>query len=73
MSAAEHVGIDTEFVSEDTFYPELCLIQVSTKDEMAVVDAMAIEDVSPFWNALVEGDHVTILHAGREELNFMAG
>lgn len=71
LRLAEFIGIDTEFVSEDTFYPELCLIQISTRDEMAVVDTMAIEDVTEFWKMLVEGDHVTVLHAGREELNFM--
>jgi len=71
LRSAEHIGIDTEFVSEDTFFPELCLIQVSTTDELATIDTRAIEDVNPFWRVLTEGEHVTILHAGREELNFM--
>lgn len=67
---AEQIGIDTEFVSEDTFYPELCLIQIATCKEMAVVDPQQV-DVEPFWQLLVDGDHTTILHAGREELNFL--
>ncbi len=71
LSTAPLIGIDTEFVSEDTFIPDLCLIQIATADELAVVDTGAIEDVTPFWKMLTEGDHVTILHAGREELNFM--
>ena len=71
LKSAELIGIDTEFVSEDTFFPELCLIQVATEAECAVIDAMAFEDIKPFWEVLVEGDHVTILHAGREELNFI--
>ncbi|NOY43227.1 MAG: ribonuclease D [Planctomycetes bacterium] len=71
LKTADLIGIDTEFVSEDTFYPVLCLIQIATKDELAVIDTIALEDVQPFWKVLVEGDHVTILHAGREELNFM--
>lgn len=71
LQSPEQVGIDTEFVSEDTFYPELCLIQVATREEMAVIDAAALPDLAPFWNVLTEGDHVTVLHAGREELNFM--
>jgi ribonuclease D len=70
LQQAEQIGIDTEFVSEDTFYPELCLIQIATCDEMAVVDPQQV-DVEPFWRLLVEGDHTTILHAGREELNFL--
>ncbi|QDS99780.1 ribonuclease D [Adhaeretor mobilis] len=64
------IGIDTEFVSEHTFYPELCLIQVATADEMAVIDPQEV-DVMPFWEMLTEGKHTTILHAGREEFNFI--
>lgn len=71
LQSPDLIGVDTEFVSEDTFYPELCLIQVATPDEMAVIDAVAIQDLDPFWNVLTNGDHVTVLHAGREELNFM--
>ncbi|MGI9427010.1 MAG: ribonuclease D [Bythopirellula sp.] len=71
LESAKLIGIDTEFVSEDTFYPDLCLIQIATVDELAVIDTSAVADVKPFWKMLAGGDHVTILHAGREELNFM--
>ncbi len=71
LSSTDLIGIDTEFVSEDTFFPDLCLIQISTRDELAVVDSKAVGDLQPFWEMLTEGEHVTILHAGREELNFM--
>ena len=64
------IGVDTEFVSEDTFYPELCLIQIATADEMAVIDPQEV-DVGILWHALVDGDHVTVMHAAREELNFI--
>ena len=71
LKSADLIGIDTEFVSEDTFFPELCLIQIATVDELAVIDTIALDDIEPFWRMLVEGDHITILHAGREELNFI--
>lgn len=71
LQSSEQIGIDTEFVSEDTFFPELCLIQVATREEMAVIDAAVLADLNPFWTVLAEGGHVTVLHAGREELNFM--
>ena len=64
------IGIDTEFVSEDTFRPELCLIQVATAEDLAAIDPLALKDLTPFWSTLVSGDHITVLHAGREELNF---
>lgn len=71
LQQAPQIGIDTEFVSEDTFHPELCLIQIATAEELAVVDTMAVKDLKPFWDLLTQGDHVTIFHAGREELNFV--
>jgi ribonuclease D len=70
LSSADRIGIDTEFVSEDTYRPELCLIQVATRDEQAVIDPYRAGDLVPFWRVLAEGDHVTIVHAAREEANF---
>lgn len=70
IESADLIGFDTEFVSEDTFHPELCLIQVVTPTELAVVDPQAL-DVRAFWQILARGDHTTVLHAGREELSFI--
>ena len=70
LARADRIGIDTEFVSEDTFRPELCLIQVATASELAVIDPYRCGDLAKFWTILAEGSHVTIVHAAREELNF---
>ncbi len=70
LAQADRIGIDTEFVSEDTFRPELCLVQVATANDLAVIDPYRCGDLSKFWNLLADGDHVTIVHAAREELNF---
>jgi ribonuclease D len=70
LATADRIGIDTEFVSEDTFRPELCLVQVATRDELAVIDPYKAGDLTPFWRTLADGEHVTIVHAAREELNF---
>ena len=71
LAGAPEIAFDTEFVSEDTFYPELCLVQVATRDSSAVVDAMSVEDITPLWEVITQGEHTTVFHAGREELNFM--
>lgn len=70
LARADRIGIDTEFVSEDTFRPELCLVQVATQDELAVIDPYRAGDLRKFWETLADGSHVTIVHAAREELNF---
>jgi ribonuclease D len=70
LGRTDRIGIDTEFVSEDTFRPELCLVQVATKEDLAVVDPYRAGDLSIFWKTLADGNHTTIVHAAREELNF---
>lgn len=67
---SRYVGFDTEFVSENCFRPLLCLIQVSTDKGYAIIDTLAIADLTVFWNWLCDGDHVTIVHAAREEFLF---
>ena len=70
VACADRIGIDTEFVSEDTFRPELCLVQVVTPDDLAVIDPYRAGDMTAFWKTLAEGSHSTIVHAAREEVNF---
>jgi ribonuclease D len=70
---AERIAFDTEFVSEHTYRPQLCLIQVAAGDRLAVIDPQTIRDVSSFWKLLAAPGHETIVHAGREELLFCLG
>lgn len=64
------IAFDTEFVSENRYRPQLCLIQIATDSQLAIVDTLAINDVNPFWEMLVAGDHLTLAHAAREEFLF---
>ncbi|NQU21566.1 MAG: ribonuclease D [Candidatus Nealsonbacteria bacterium] len=70
IAGSESIALDTEFVSEHTYRPVLCLVQVAAGGKMAVIDTLAVEDVTPFWETLVTGDHETIVHAGRIEMEF---
>lgn len=65
-----YIAFDTEFVSENRYRPKLCLLQVATESEFAIIDTLSVEAVSPFWDLLVNGDHLTIAHAAREEFLF---
>lgn len=64
------IAFDTEFVTEFSYFPDLCLVQVASDIGMSLLDPKALNSMLPFWEALVEGDHLTIVHAGREELRF---
>ncbi len=70
LADATTIAFDTEFVSENTYRPELCLIQVAVGAQLVVIDPLGINDIDIFWKALVKPGHETVVHAGREELCF---
>ena len=61
-------GFDTEFVSEDTFEPVLCLIQVATSRRLAVVDPLAVGDLAPFWEVVLDPEIEVVMHAAGEDM-----
>ncbi len=61
-------AFDTEFVSEDTFEPVLCLIQVATSEELVAIDSLAVRDIGPFWDAVIDPEIEVIMHASGEDL-----
>ncbi len=67
---ATSLAFDTEFVSEDSYRPQLCLVQVAVGSRLAIIDPIAVDDLRPFWNLVVAPGHETIVHAGREEFRF---
>lgn len=63
-SGAFGVALDTEFVFERTFRPRLGLIQIAAGDEIALVDAVRIADLSPLTELLQATGGRKILHSG---------
>jgi len=70
LADSQLIAFDTEFVSEDTYRPELCLIQVATESQLVVIDPLAVPDVTPFWELVVSPQRRVVVHAGREEILF---
>lgn len=61
-------ALDTEFVSEATYEPVLCLVQVATPDRLAVIDPLAIGDLGVFWDVVTDPAHEVVMHAAGEDL-----
>lgn len=66
--AAPSVALDTEFVRERTFRARLGLVQVAVAGEVALVDAVRINDLSPLGTILGGAGSRKILHSGSEDL-----
>ncbi len=65
------LGIDTEFMREKTYFARLCLIQLATVDLAAIVDPLAVQDLSPLCELLTDTETVKVLHAGSQDLEIL--
>jgi ribonuclease D len=68
LRKADAVGIDTEFLRERTYFARLCLVQLASDDVCAIVDPLAIEDLSPLCDLLRDPKVTKVLHAGSQDL-----
>jgi ribonuclease D len=68
ITLSDLVAIDTEFVRESTYYPDLCLIQIATPDIIACVDCLGSVDLAPLLEALLRPTCCWVIHSGRQDL-----
>jgi len=64
-----YVTIDTEFVREKTYYPELCLVQLAGREDVVVIDTLAEGiDLASLGELLADETVVKVFHAARQDL-----
>lgn len=68
LEGASVMGVDTEFMRERTYFAKLCLIQVATDDTSAIIDPLAIEDLSPLCELMTSPSILKVFHAGGQDL-----
>lgn len=68
LAKAKVLAIDTEFVRTRTLYAKLGLLQVCDGEQLALIDPIAIEDLTPFWALLTNENITKVLHACSEDL-----
>ena len=72
LSKSDFVTVDTEFIRETTFWPELCLIQMASPDTTALVDALAPDiDLSSFFALMADKAVVKVFHAARQDIEIV--
>ena len=65
------LAIDTEFLREKTYYAKLCLLQLATDDETAIVDPFEVEDLRVLAPLLENESAVKLFHAGGQDLEIL--
>jgi ribonuclease D len=73
LAKSEFVAVDTEFMRENTFWPELCLVQIADEHEAAAVDPLAPGiDLAPLLDLLVDNEDVLkVFHAGGQDVEIV--
>jgi ribonuclease D len=72
LASHDLVTYDTEFIGEETYHPQLCLVQVGTRERVFLVDPFTVKDLCPLFEVLACPDRVMLVHAGRQDLQIMA-
>lgn len=69
LEKSNWIALDTEFIREKTYRPQLCLIQVATEDVIACVDPIALgDDLAPLLDVLYREDITIVFHAASQDL-----
>ena len=73
LSKADFITVDTEFMRENTYWPELCLVQIADDKEAAAIDPLAQGiDLAPLLELLVDNEDVLkVFHAGGQDVEII--
>jgi ribonuclease D len=67
-----YITVDTEFMRERTYWPELCLIQIAGARHEAIVDPLAGGiDLQPFFDLMADNSVLKVFHAARQDLEII--
>src|SRR3990172_5624793 len=62
------LAVDTEFERVNTYYPELCLLQIAGNGMTVVIDTLAIANLKPLYAVLYDPSILKVFHAARQDL-----
>ncbi len=66
----QFITVDTEFIRERTYFPQLCLMQVATSHEAVAIDPIANSslDLTPLYQAFANDKLVKVFHACKQDI-----
>jgi ribonuclease D len=73
LARSDFVAVDTEFMRENTYWPDVCLFQVANNEEAAAIDPKAPGiDLAPLMELLVNNEEVLkVFHAGGQDIEII--
>ncbi|MEE4153053.1 MAG: ribonuclease D [Erythrobacter sp.] len=73
LAKSDFVAVDTEFMRENTYWPELCLVQIANTEEAAAIDPLAHGiDLAPLLELMTANEDVLkVFHAGGQDVEII--
>lgn len=72
LQDSQYICFDTEFMRENTYFPELCLIQIANDKEAFAIDSLAEGlDLQPFLDLMTNESILKVVHAGSQDLEII--
>ncbi|MFT5509081.1 MAG: ribonuclease D [Hyphomicrobiaceae bacterium] len=72
LGAQPFATVDTEFLRENTFWPQLCLIQMAGPEGEFIVDPLSDKlNLAPFFELMANEATTKVFHAGRQDLEII--
>jgi ribonuclease D len=66
---ADYITVDTEFMRDKTYWPQLCLVQIAGPEEAAVIDPLAPGmDLAPLLALMADPAVLKVFHAARQDI-----
>ena len=72
LAGERFVTVDTEFMRESTYWPDLCLIQLAGAEAHGLVDPLAPAiDLQPFFELMNDAAILKVFHAARQDIEII--
>ncbi|WP_455475111.1 ribonuclease D [Bartonella sp. B30(2025)] len=72
LRTSDFVTVDTEFIRETTFWPQLCLIQLASPDVTALIDPLSKDiDLKIFFDLMTDKKVVKVFHSARQDIEII--
>lgn len=68
LAGVDWIALDTEFMRERTYYPQLCLIQIATPEMAACIDPLACQDLGPLMEIFYSESVIKVVHSGGQDM-----
>ena len=70
-SSSSFLAIDTEFLREKTYYAKLCLLQIATENEVAIIDPFKVGSLTPLAALFEDEASVKVFHACDQDIEIL--